>query len=281
MSTIITADIDEQNGETYPDRETAYRKRFQSAAGRLARQRYKDVLRETHIKDPWYWVLDLSRNELRYSEFELYSTLCTEEQYERHMTGRRQAFEKASPREVIGLVRDGAAIECLHYCRKYFIEHDCFEESLVNAWTRSDMIHMKLGHYLMGKLLRRADQDRLRAAGDAIPEGDTFTIYRGCSGGGVNINAARECFSWTHSLDVAEWFAIRWQREPVIYRTTIQRQDIVFYNNRSHEMEIVTQLPASAQIDTIEHSGRSIDDIRSAFRPLHPLWEPRQLECCE
>jgi len=65
-----------------------------------------------------------------------------------------------------------------------------------------------------------------------LPE--EITIYRGGDMDG---------WSWSLSLDTAVWFANRWGKQQSIWKTTLQKTDILFYTNEREEEEIILRIP--------------------------------------
>lgn len=102
-------------------------------------------------------------------------------------------------------------------------------------------------------LFELADRSRLLAAGDPLPEGDYFTIYRGVAGRGP----ARRVkgLSWTADKDRAEWFAdraARWQlHDPAVYTATVSRADVWAYVNEREEEEFIVLLSPDAKVRRI------------------------------
>lgn len=74
--------------------------------------------------------------------------------------------------------------------------------------------------------LPQCDQQRLLAAIDPLPSGDTFTIYRGVA---LPDKQDLRGVSWTFSRDVAKTFASRMYGDGVIYRAPIPRSMVYAY----------------------------------------------------
>ena len=76
---------------------------------------------------------------------------------------------------------------------------------------------------------------KLLRAGDPLPEGESFTVYRGVAGIGARARRIRG-FSWTGDERIARDFAeLRAQRyelpNPSVYRAVIRRQHVLAYIN--------------------------------------------------
>ena len=87
-----------------------------------------------------------------------------------------------------------------------------------------------------------ADTEKLRAAGEPIPEQESFTLYRGVSG--------RTCkrrvngFAWTESPNTAAWFAMRFNLEdPAVFAVTVPRDSILARCTGRKESEYLLKLP--------------------------------------
>jgi hypothetical protein len=87
-------------------------------------------------------------------------------------------------------------------------------------------------------LLEQADRARLLAAGDPLPEGERFTLYRGVAGRGASRRIGG--FSWTADLEKARWFANRFPfHDPAVYVTEAARADVLAYVNAREEQESI------------------------------------------
>jgi hypothetical protein len=119
---------------------------------------------------------------------------------------------------------------------------DTYEEALLEALvgTRTNTRHVPLR--LLHVLLKAADRQRLRAAGDPFGKGP-FTLYRGVSGYG-EARRIRGVF-WTGSLDVAWWFARRWNLAyPAVYQLTLpDDQHILAHVADRKEDDYIVLLP--------------------------------------
>jgi hypothetical protein len=93
------------------------------------------------------------------------------------------------------------------------------------------------------------NRERLRAAGDPMPDGDDpLTLYRGVG----RWSGRRRGMSWTGTLSVATWFACRGGYEdreeterqvakggPLVLKTSIKRKDVLFYTLDEDEYVLV------------------------------------------
>jgi hypothetical protein len=105
-------------------------------------------------------------------------------------------------------------------------------------------------------MLASLNREVLAALGDPIPDGHTFTLYRGVAGIGPRRQARG--LSWTSSFDVACWFADRSRDfgKPAICSATVAREEIYVYSNRRHLEEFIVR-PRS-----IREISLSAEDLR-------------------
>ena len=150
-----------------------------------------------------------------------------------------EAAERDDPEEILGLLDNqwelafvADNIEWLQALGKY-------ETCLVEAYTgtRTNNTHWPVP--VLKLLFGYADRGRLLAAGEPLPPGDTFTLYRGVAGDGSMRRPSGP--SWTSNLDVAKWFALRVPHlaDPAIYSANVRRDDVLFYSNERGEDDFV------------------------------------------
>jgi hypothetical protein len=78
------------------------------------------------------------------------------------------------------------------------------------------------------RLFLEADRDRLRMAGAAVPDQPVFHVYRGVAGHGRK--RRKRGWSWTSSLDVACWFAVRFvESKPVVLEADVMNEEVLAY----------------------------------------------------
>ncbi len=118
-------------------------------------------------------------------------------------------------------------------------EQGVYEAELVKAYfdVRTNYSGWSLKKLEM--LFAYGDRQRIREAGDPIPEGEKFTLYRGVAGKRPLRKVAG--FSWTSSLKVAVWFATRDKElhDPAIYTTTVSASEVLCYINEREEQEFL------------------------------------------
>lgn len=116
-----------------------------------------------------------------------------------------------------------------------------FEAALVEAFTDTRVNNHRWPVSTLQKFLDEGDINKLRAAGNPLPEGNVYTIYRGVSGKRPYRHVRG--LAWTASLEQACWFATRYffdgAEDPAVYKARIKKDDVYFYMNERNEQEFV------------------------------------------
>ena len=145
----------------------------------------------------------------------------------------REALAVGDVRRFFGTASSADSMYLLLRNWFWFQAHGMAEKAMLSAWSnqKSTFHHTDA----MRWLFERSDRQKLLAAGDPLPEGDTFTLYRG-----VNRNGNPHGFSWTTSIDVASRFASMFGFEGTVYSVEVPRSDVYAYIHESgrteHEM---------------------------------------------
>ena len=124
-----------------------------------------------------------------------------------------------------------------------------YEPMLVQAYqgTRTNWAHWRLRD--LEFMFKSGDRRKIREAGDAMPDGEKFTLYRGVSG--------RQPFrkvsgmSWTGSLRRARWFAARHGSlgDPAVYKTVVSASDVYCFLKGRDEEEFVVRAKKTERIN--------------------------------
>ena len=98
-------------------------------------------------------------------------------------------------------------------------------------------------------MFHRADRKRLRDAGQPFPGTGPFTLYRGVAGNGRYRKVYG--YSWTPSLEAAQWFASRAEAcyslpNPDVYRIMATADDVLAYINDGQQEEFIVH-PANVR----------------------------------
>jgi hypothetical protein len=112
------------------------------------------------------------------------------------------------------------------------------EPCIVDAYTATRTNFAGWSLSAMQSVFDMADKAKLRAAGNPLPLGEQFTVYRGISGEGKFRKPSG--YSWTDDLDRAVWFAKRYGLEdPAVYQATVAAADVLFFSNDRNERDFV------------------------------------------
>jgi len=99
-------------------------------------------------------------------------------------------------------------------------------ETSLHHWPFKEIKHM----------FEIADPDRMQAAGDEVPNQETFTLYRGVAGNGPAKRV--KSVSWTASVEVAAFFAMRFNHpDPAVYQIVVSNKEILAHNSGRSESE--------------------------------------------
>ena len=128
------------------------------------------------------------------------------------------------------------------------IRRGIYEEAFMSAYTAGRVGSESLPESdVLEFLLSWCDRDRLLAAGDPLPKGERFTLYRGV-GNGADIAAVRRV-SWTADAREAAWFAVRLaeqygSKDPAVFRLEVERRRVLAYTDCRCEQEfLIKPLP--------------------------------------
>jgi hypothetical protein len=132
------------------------------------------------------------------------------------------------------MVNDNAAMRLFMDNAAAFESDGVTERALLAAWMMQE--HTGSWSSIVKLLLMTCDRKKLLAAGNHLPEGETFTLYRGVEDGfkkqrGFNFKWVKDKrgISWTSDLEVARRFASRHGTGGKVYTTTIKRSDVYAY----------------------------------------------------
>jgi hypothetical protein len=131
--------------------------------------------------------------------------------------------------------------DCHVHLQRLGMYEEALLEALIGTRTNHSWLPLKRIHWLMGI----ADREKLAEAGDPLPNGQSYVLYRGISGApqkrrplGVN---------WTSDFKTAEWFAMRFTEfglgNPAVVKATIKREWIYAYTDDRDEREFICVVP--------------------------------------
>lgn len=149
-----------------------------------------------------------------------------------------EAAANDDPEEILGLLDNQCELAFVADNVEWLQALGKYETCLVEAYTgtRTNNTHWPIS--VLKLLFGYADRGRLLAAGEPLPPGETFTLYRGVAGDGKMRRPSGP--SWTSNQEVAKWFALRcYLADPAIYSATVRREDVLFYSNGRGEDDFV------------------------------------------
>jgi hypothetical protein len=129
----------------------------------------------------------------------------------------------------------------LWFNAEHFQQLGLFEQALLYAFTATRT--NKYGpEEELDIMFHWADRKRLRDAGQPLPGTGPFTLYRGVAGNGHYRKV--HGYSWTPSLETAQWFANRARAcyslcKPGVYRITATEDDVLAYVNNGQQEEFI------------------------------------------
>ena len=118
-------------------------------------------------------------------------------------------------------------------------EANLLEAAFIEAWSKQKHGVHNWTNAFCRAVFAELNRSKLLIAGDPLPAGDFFTVYRGVAG--VGIKRRVHGYSWTSDLDIAKGFAERLEQrglaDPGVYRAVIAREKVLAYLDASHREE--------------------------------------------
>jgi hypothetical protein len=133
-----------------------------------------------------------------------------------------------------------------------------YEEALVSAYKAPKTNFHTWSQTVIDYLFAKADREMLRSLGSPIPT-EKIQVYRGISGHGCF--RRKSGWSWTSSLEIACWFATRYDlANPAILSAINAPEEILHHTNDRGEQEYIVKPRKSRRfaisIDEIEKNAR-------------------------
>jgi hypothetical protein len=163
-----------------------------------------------------------------------------------------QELSQGNVRIFLGKADSGAGLLLVWMNRRLLLKLGGYEQALLYAYIgcRDNWWDYPLAHLRL--LFQLADRTKLRAAGDPLPGPGPFTLYRGVAGS-QRVSRIRG-YSWTTSLERAQWFAKRYADkvpDPQVYRIEVPERAVLAYTNKRHEQEFFVQVPTRLQPERV------------------------------
>lgn len=120
-----------------------------------------------------------------------------------------------------------------------------YEGAFIHAYVTPKIGAGIQDRYSLELMLLVANPARLLVAGNPLPDGDSFTLYRGVADG-ADLDAVRR-FSWTASPNVASWFAVRSAeqfggKDPAVFSLQVERKHVWAFINDRQEQEFIVDV---------------------------------------
>lgn len=141
----------------------------------------------------------------------------------------------------------GAALHVVFDLLPLLKHHKIYEQCLMSAYVGARINHARVPADIVSFLFGQANKNTLRQAGDPLPGPGPFVLYRGVSGHG----RARRIrgFSWTDSLEKAQWFAWRFNlANPCVYTIEAPEDWVLAYIDDRQEREFIVELPDGVKL---------------------------------
>jgi len=155
-----------------------------------------------------------------------------------------EVLSQGNVRTFLCRAHSGAGLLLVWMNRRLLLTLGGYEQALLDAYIgcRDNWRNWPLAH--LRQLFQLADRTKLRAAGDPLPGPGPFTLYRGVAGS-RRVSRIRG-YSWTTSLEEAQWFAKRFADEvpdPQVYRIEVPERAVLACTNERDEQEFLVQVP--------------------------------------
>lgn len=159
-----------------------------------------------------------------------------------------EAIANRSARRLLGLMDNTTTLAFVDDNVEPLLIHGMYEHAFLLGYggTRTNLAGWPVD--VLHELIAYGDWERYRELGDPLPDGDTLTLYRGVSGEGEMRRP--NGISWTDSIDVAAWFAMRFADtlgSPAVYTVEAKREWVATKIDDRDESEYIVTLPGIAQ----------------------------------
>jgi hypothetical protein len=122
---------------------------------------------------------------------------------------------------------------------------ELYADALLDAYLAHNATNVCITLDWIRLMFAAAGRESLRAAGDPLPGPGPFELFRGVAGRGRDRRIRG--LSWSMSLPVACWFAVRSAdmglQDPAVYRIVVEAADVLAYLQRRNEFEMIVAPP--------------------------------------
>ncbi len=170
-----------------------------------------------------------------------------------------QAFHQGDAGAFLGYLDNVSLLPFVLHHWIAFLHRGILESARVDALTGTRTNNCRISPRTIKCLLSQwCSRDKLQAGANALPGPGPFIVYRGICGKG---RFRRERgLSWTGSLDMACWFAMRYADhlgDPAVYTATVRAKDVFFYTDDRQEREFVCWPKRISPLQISEQDMRS------------------------
>lgn len=145
------------------------------------------------------------------------------------------------------------------------LQREIYEQALAWAFASTRTNFAACSPSAIRAAFGRADREKLLAAGDPLPPGDGFTVYRGVAG--IRRQRRLPGPAWTDDLDAAKVYARRGALaglpEPAVLVATVRREDVYWYGKDDRTFVVFVDKPKRLDIDL----GEPAEGVERAAEP--------------
>lgn len=153
----------------------------------------------------------------------------------------RKAFRERHVFEMLLLIGNDETLSFVSMNDEQLKRKGIYEPMLLHAFTGCRVNNNHITITQLQEMFANADRDKLLAAGDPLPDGESFTIYRGV--GGVECERKECSYSWTLDFNIACWYASRARlfrlEDPAVYTASVDRAEVMAFCNDRQENEVI------------------------------------------
>ena len=190
-------------------------------------------------------IFDTTTVYLKRCDNERYYNLLDADDYRIIIDEYRERIMNASVLGCYMIMRTAYKLTWVKYCRDYLSEKD-LAHYVAQAWVEQENPNQDVNCPIpyLTKLFKSCNKKYLMTEKDYqtyqnLP--DKITVYRG-----VGVNRNPNGLSWTPNLEVAEWFAQRFNskdKKGYVQTAVISKDKVLAYFNTRNEDEIVCRIP--------------------------------------
>ena len=159
----------------------------------------------------------------------------------------KQAFEKRNGEEfAMAGYCNGSMMNLVLANDIVLLLHGMYEAAMIAAYTGCKLDYRNWSLVSLERMFQKGNREKYAALGTPIPE--KAIVYRGVYRQGTERQVRG--FSWTTSLDVACWYALRGlcaNPAPAIYQASVRAEQIICCFDGRKEKEMICYPPKSVK----------------------------------